>query len=259
MRGYINANHGQLHYRSNLHRDGTPLLLLHQSPSDSRMYDALMRELDNQYWMIAPDNPGFGNSDPLPGGFDLPGCARAIRDLLDALEIPTTHVFGHHTGATIAVQFTHDYPGRVAKLALCGPTLLSPEFKAALPARAAPFAPEADGSHLVSMWQRMSSKEKSAEPALILREVMSAFASGENYSQAYSAVTDQAFEAQLTALEHAVLVFCGTEDILYDQLEATYRCLRNGQRAEIEGAGSFICDRRPGEVAGLLGEFLGNS
>ena len=49
------------------------------------MYLALMRRLDCEYWLIAPDNPGFGLSDPLPGGFTVPGCAAAIDEFIERL------------------------------------------------------------------------------------------------------------------------------------------------------------------------------
>ncbi|WP_394781670.1 alpha/beta fold hydrolase [Undibacterium sp.] len=50
--------------------DKPALLLLHGLPSSSRMYDGLMRKLGDRYHLIAPDYPGFGNSDaPAPSDF----------------------------------------------------------------------------------------------------------------------------------------------------------------------------------------------
>ena len=46
------------------------ILLLHGFPSSSRMFDALMPLLADRYHLIAPDYPGFGNSDaPSPDEF----------------------------------------------------------------------------------------------------------------------------------------------------------------------------------------------
>lgn len=269
-RAYIDTGFGQLHYRSNSlsssnsrsnsrgkdSGDGLPLLLLHQSPSDSRMYEALAGCLGDACWVIAPDNPGFGLSDPLPGGFSVEGCASAIEQLLDDLHIEQRHLFGHHTGASIAVQLAAACPGRVSRLALSGPPLLTATLKAALPGLAAPFLEQGDGGHLLSMWQRMSAKESDAPPQLVLREVISAFSAGASYQQAYCAVTEQDFEAQLRGLDIPVLVFSGTADVLYSQLEPGYQCLQQGQKAEIEGAGGYVCDRQPEQVAQLLREFL---
>jgi len=50
--------------------DAPTLLLLHGFPSSSRMYDELLVRLSDRYHLIAPDYPGFGNSDaPDPGTF----------------------------------------------------------------------------------------------------------------------------------------------------------------------------------------------
>jgi pimeloyl-ACP methyl ester carboxylesterase len=50
--------------------DKPTLLLPHGVPSSSRICDALMRKLGDRYHLIAPDCPGFGNSDaPAPADF----------------------------------------------------------------------------------------------------------------------------------------------------------------------------------------------
>src|SRR4051794_186249 len=57
-------------YREAGAKDKPTLLLLHGVPSSSRMYDGLMRTLGDRYHLIAPDYPGFGNSDaPTPASF----------------------------------------------------------------------------------------------------------------------------------------------------------------------------------------------
>ena len=259
MRGhYLNLDYGQLHYRSNDARAATPLLLLHQSPSDSRMYETLAAELGDNYWIIAPDNPGFGASDSLPGGFNLEACATVLRDLLRHLAIDRCLVFGHHTGASIAVQFASDFPASVQRLALSGPTLLTPELKAALPGLGSAIPGRADGSHLPAMWQRLRAKEADTPRAILQRELSNAFAAGDNYPQAYAAVATQDFEGRLRSLAIPVLVFAGTLDLLYPQLQASYDCLQQGKMATVEAAGSYICERQAAEVAGLLRDFFDN-
>jgi len=220
------------------------------------MYENLMAELDAEFWLIAPDNPGFGQSDSLPDGFDLAACATAVEALLKDLQVESCFVFGHHTGASIAVQFVTDASMQVPRLALCGPTLLSPQLQASLPERARPFAMDECGSHLTGMWARMRGKESGTAFELSQREVLSAFAAGDNYLQAYIAVTEQDYAAQLQALTCPTLVFAGTEDILYPQLQASYELLQQGNMQIIDGAGSYVCDRQAPAVADLLREFF---
>src|SRR5262245_55287770 len=46
------------------------MVLLHGFPSSSHMYRNLMATLANKFYLIAPDYPGFGNSDaPSPDKF----------------------------------------------------------------------------------------------------------------------------------------------------------------------------------------------
>jgi pimeloyl-ACP methyl ester carboxylesterase len=253
---YFQASHGQLHYRSNERQDLAPLLLLHQTPSDSRMYAALMEELAGYYWLIAPDNPGFGNSEPLPEGFSMPGCADAIGELLDGLGVQRCRVFGHHTGAAIAVQLVDQRPALATALVLGGPPLLDAALREALPGSAAPFAESPDGAHLLAMWERMSRKEGDTPAAVLLREVCAAFAAGDSYPQAYAAVVEQPFAEQLAALDCPTLAFAGTRDILYDRLKPSLALLHHGSMREIQGAGGYVCDRQPEIVAALLREFF---
>lgn len=256
QRAYLCSARGQLHYRHSARPELPPLLLLHQSPSDSRMFEGIMPLLESRFWVIAPDSPGFGQSDALPGGFSLWGCCELLEELLDALSIAQCCVAGHHTGAAIAVEFSARHPSRVSALALSGPTLLNAEFKAALPGKAAPFAEQADGSHLLGMWQRMAGKDAAAGRSVILREVLSAFAAGDAYQQSYEAVIEQDFANQLSSLTIPVLVFAGTDDVLYGRLQASFEALQDGQMEVIEGAGGYLFDAIPTTVAALLQDFF---
>src|SRR6201993_5024764 len=66
----IEADGLRLFYREAGPPDAPTLLLLHGFPSSSRMFDTLIPLLADRYHLIAPDYPGFGNSDaPSPKQF----------------------------------------------------------------------------------------------------------------------------------------------------------------------------------------------
>src|SRR5262245_66007296 len=46
--------------------NGTALLLLHGFPTSSHMFRDLIPKLSDRYRVVAPDLPGFGQSDLLP-------------------------------------------------------------------------------------------------------------------------------------------------------------------------------------------------
>jgi pimeloyl-ACP methyl ester carboxylesterase len=254
-RAYAACSFGQVHYRY----AGTPgapvLVLLHQTPSTSEMYVPLMLELEHEFRLLAPDTPGMGQSDSASEPFTIERAAAGIIEFLDEIGVDHCHLFGHHTGASIAVQAAFDKPDLVDSLALCGPTLLDDTLKEKLPLAAAPPELSETGEHVLAMWRRFRDKDSDASPDIALRETMNGLMIGERYLEAYLAVVEQDFESQLAALACPVFVFAGTGDPLYGQLDAAYSLLANGRRATVEDAKSFICETHSPVVAGLLRDF----
>ena len=119
-KGYVNVNHGQMHYRTA--GSGPPVILVHGSPSSSRTYIDLMGRLSDQFTVIALDTPGYGNSTPLmPGGQpEITDFARVLAETVTALGLERSVLFGSHTGAKITLQYAVDHPDRVAALVMDG-------------------------------------------------------------------------------------------------------------------------------------------
>ncbi|HEY1076983.1 MAG TPA: alpha/beta hydrolase, partial [Fontimonas sp.] len=120
------------------------------------------------------------------------------------------------------------------------------------------LAPADDGSHLLKLWERIAVKDTQASLSLRQREFLAGVAAGTAYSEAYASVIATDTAAQLRALRCPTLVFAGTSDPLYPQLDAAFQLLANGRKAEIAGARTFVCERQTAEVAALLKDFLGD-
>lgn len=255
-RGYVSAGRCQLHYRR-IGREAAPLIvLLHQTPSTSAMYEPLMAALADRYQLLAVDTPGFGQSDAIDGPFSIPAAASAIAAAVRWLRPGACYWFGHHTGAALALQVASTHPEQVARLAMSGPCLLNDTLRTRLPVLAAPVPVADDGSHLQTLWQRMVAKDAGAPAEIWQREALAGAASGNAYPEAYRAVIEVDTEAQLRALRCPTLVFAGTLDPLYGQLDAAYALLADGSKAEIAGARTFVCERQTAEVAALLADFF---
>jgi len=257
-RAYVDLPGGQMHYRSAGAASAPVLVLLHQSPSHSAMYETLMTALADRFYLLAPDTPGFGNSDSLLNpSADIPAFANAIAEFLSVLGIEQCHLFGHHTGAAIAAELAATHADLVRSLALSGPTLLTAAQKIALPGQAKALPAVADGSHLLAMWQRIRAKDEGAPLSLVQREVLSALDCGEAYGASYLAVTRHDFEGCLAAFRCPVLVFAGDCDPLYDAVAPTIAALARGEGAELSGGErTYVCERQSEQVASLLGEFF---
>src|SRR5215475_7807355 len=62
----VNVQGLNIFYREAGPANAPAILLLHGFPSSSRMFDTLIPLLADRYHLIAPDYPGFGNSDAPP-------------------------------------------------------------------------------------------------------------------------------------------------------------------------------------------------
>lgn len=157
-RAYADTGLGQMHYHEQ--GEGPLLLVLHASTHSARMFSRFIPELSDEYRVVAPDLPGFGNSDPLPSDVTMVDIAQSLVDLLDELGEERGHVFGLHTGNKLGAAMGARMPGRVDRLVLCGEPHSIILDEAKRDAEIADYIedivvdfPETDdGSHLLKAW-----------------------------------------------------------------------------------------------------------
>lgn len=134
---------------------GAPLLMLHPSPLSSAFLAPAMAQLAQQCLTIAPDTPGYGDSDSFAAQpQDMTPYCDALAALLDALELPQAAVYGSATGAQIAIEFAKAYPQRVSGVILDNAADFTDADRARIMDGYFPdITPQADGSHLARAWQ----------------------------------------------------------------------------------------------------------
>lgn len=252
---YVDLPHGQVHLRSAGDDAAPALVLLHQTASSSAMFESLMRALADRYFMIAPDTPGFGLSDTLPGPGDIRARADALHQTLGALRIGSAFLYGHHSGATLAVQMQHDHALAPA-LALSGPPCLSVVARGQQLDRIAPFELRADGSHVERIFSRLRAKDPGADPLLLHRELVLTLAAGAEGPRMLEAVFRHDFNAQLAALACPLLLLAGEHDPLLHALPLAFATARNASAVAVPAASSYLNDRAPTRLAGLLDAFF---
>lgn len=259
-RAYADLPDGsQLHYRWAGHIDSPALLLLHQTPSHSAMFDSLISLLSSDFYVLAPDTPGFGNSDPLSCDVTIGSLAKRIAELPEGLGLSSYFVFGHHTGAAIAKQLCHDYPERVSALVLSGPTYLDAEQKQALRNSVSASKISRDGDHLLPLWQRLRDKDPGANVELTQREFLSALGCGDAYQSSYYAVSEMDCDRVLESIECPVLVFAGDRDALYASVKPTLKKLKFGKELVLPpGSGTYVCDQESEFLAEKLTSYFCN-
>jgi pimeloyl-ACP methyl ester carboxylesterase len=91
------------------------MLLLHGSPSSARMFREVVPELSQAAYVIAPDLPGFGESDVLQSP-SFPALGQAILELLDRLSIGPRYIYLHDYGAPVGFHIAMHASERVLGL-----------------------------------------------------------------------------------------------------------------------------------------------
>lgn len=144
----------KVHYRRC--GEGPPLLMVHQSPRSSAEYVELMEKWGEHFTCIAPDSPGFGYSDPLPGEPGIADFADALCEFLDALGIDRCAAYGFHSGGIILVTALKRQPDRFRALAIGGYAIWTEEEMRIFGERYLPeWHPSEYGEHLTWLWNRM--------------------------------------------------------------------------------------------------------
>ena len=88
---------------------GPAVLLLHGTGAATHSWRVLAPALARRFTVIAPDLPGHGFSAmPAPDRLSLPGMARGVSDLLEALGARPSLVVGHSAGAAILARMVLD-------------------------------------------------------------------------------------------------------------------------------------------------------
>lgn len=253
-KGYIETSFGLIHYRAAGNSNNPNVLLLHQTASSSVMYEKMMNLLTDKFYLFAPDTLGFGASDFPQTTAKMQIYADSLREAWEKFGLVSPFVFGHHTGASIAVQMEFDRPF-ARKMFLSGPPYLTQEQKDAFKKGIQAIVIEADGSHLLKLWERLRAKDENANMQLTHREFLLNLYAGERYHEAYLAVFNHDFEMQLASLDCPILVTAGDEDTLKNSLEPAFKVLKNGEMRRLIG-NTYICDQSPDVMAGLMTEFF---
>ena len=106
-------------YREAGPKDAPTILLLHGFPTSSQMFSCLISELSDKFHLIAPDYPGFGNSDqPSMEEFDytFDNYSKIMESFLDKLGVKKFSVYLMDYGAPVGFRIAAKHPKRVETL-----------------------------------------------------------------------------------------------------------------------------------------------
>ncbi len=95
------------------------ILLLHGFPSSSHMFRNLIKELADEYNIIAPDYPGFGNSDQPPIDefeYTFDNLANVINNFVEGIKLDKYSIYVHDYGAPVGFRLAVKHPERIQSI-----------------------------------------------------------------------------------------------------------------------------------------------
>ncbi len=115
-----------------------PLVLVHGFLVTHAQFDDVVGELAERFYVLAPDLPGFGDSEkPSPARYPygIEAFAESIADLIAAFGVGRAHVLGHSMGGAVALTLAAHHAELVNRLVLvdCLSYPFPLSFKARIP------------------------------------------------------------------------------------------------------------------------------
>lgn len=258
-KGYATGRWGQIHYTDT--GAGRPLVLVHQSPTDSVQFARALRPLhDHGIRAIAVDIPGFGGSDVPDAPPSIGDYAHIVPAVLDALGLAQAAVLGHHTGAVIVTESALQYPTRIDRVVLHGALPMSDEERAQwrqMLSREKEWNLSWDGSHIAGLWQmRFGAQAQWTDIEAFHANFIHGLLGGRTTWYAHDAVMTYRHEEGIDRLTQKVLFLSNTGDAIhYVAQRAQSRWPQHAYR-ELPGGTIDYIDEQPEAWAAAVAEFV---
>lgn len=97
---------------------GDPVVLLHGGGGTGKAFQYQLEGLSSRYRVIAPDLPGFGRSEWVPGVEQIDDIAHVLLDWMTALGVTRMVLGGNSMGGRVALAAAVSTPERVSHLIL---------------------------------------------------------------------------------------------------------------------------------------------
>lgn len=251
---------------------GRPVLLVHGFLVSHLEFDDVIDPLAARFRVVAPDLPGFGDSEkpsPTRYGYGVESFAEALADVIAAMELGRVSLLGHSMGGAVALTLAASHPELVERLvlvdALVYPFPLELRSRVSLLPVLGPFLFKqlyGRGTFRGYFREHVFSPEFDVPLDRIDRyyDQFNTPAARESAYAVLSAMTDtRAVVARIPRVKAPTLVVWGRHDRLLPPVFGQ-RLAREigGARLELLDAGHAPNEERPEELVAIAGEFLGS-
>ncbi|XLZ69910.1 alpha/beta hydrolase [Massilia sp. SR12] len=269
----------QIAYREAGDASKPTVLLLHGVPSSSRMYEGLLRKLGDQYHLVAPDYPGFGNSDaPDPASFayTFDNLANVMHKFTDAVGAKNYVLLMQDYGAPVGMRMALKRPQAVQALVFQNGNVYE-EGLGAMWAKRKPFWQDraVHEKEVIAVHQSVAATRarhigsdphvEAYDPDLWMDEYAYLNRPGQARIQAelifdyqHNLAAYPAWQAWLRQRQLPTLVVWGRHDLAFTVPGAqAFKRDTPAAQVHILDGGHFVMDTKLDEVAAITGAFLG--
>lgn len=114
---YMTINGHQMHYIDE--GKGTPIVMVHGTPTWSFLYRNFVKQLSTQYRCIVPDHLGFGLSEKAPSmDCSAPQLAKNLEAFIQQLQLKEVILIIHDFGGPIGLHYAIKHASNVQKIVL---------------------------------------------------------------------------------------------------------------------------------------------
>lgn len=214
--GYTATSQGQIHY-SHMGEGDVSLLLFHESPQSSKVYEKVIPHLAKNFSVFAFDTPGYGMSTPPRKPLKIEEYAKLLVEGINNLDIQKYAVGGCHTGASLALEVVNIKGSEDAKFCvLNGVPYFSTEERDEYMNN---WSPDIDidenGDHLIWAWKRYQRiYGEAASKELINFGAVGILGILDRYNWAYNAAFEYIPDNLLKNLDIPILFLNTKKDLL---------------------------------------------
>jgi pimeloyl-ACP methyl ester carboxylesterase len=268
----------KIFYREAGLKDAPTIFLLHGYPSSSRMFATLMPLLADRYHLVAPDYPGFGESDAPPASsfpYTFDHLAKVVDDFTQVVGLHDYVLYQQDYGGPIGMRLAVAHPERVRAIivqnAVAHEVGLGPAWdlrrafwkdRAAHEDKVIPGFTSLEGAKMRHVGssprpERYDPESWECEAALLSRPGQRQIQSDLFFDYQTNVAAYPSWQAWLKRRQPPLLVLWGKYDPSFALAEAeAYR--RDVPDAEVHvlDAGHFALDEKVDQAASLIRDFL---